>query len=359
MPATFVASIPSPSTGVLWLGPIPIRAYGILMVSAMVLAAWVAWKRYREAGGFGDVALDATMWAIPFGIVGARIYHVITTPSGFFGPGGDFWAIFRIWEGGLAIFGAVGFGAVGAIIGLRRAGQRIGPFADALAPGLLFAQALGRFGNYFNQELFGSATTLPWGLEIDAAHLPAGYAEGTLFQPTFLYESLWNVAMAFLIIYLGRRLPLKSGQSMALYMIAYPVGRILMETMRLDEAREFWGLRLNTWASILILIAGVAVFFIAAKVNAPIRISVAERERYIEIIARKDPERAKELREQSLQIARRLGEPVPESDPVDEEADAEKTGAEPMGGSAPPSTGPADETASTRRTPEGGASSTE
>lgn len=306
--ATVPASIPSPSTGVLWLGPLPIRAYGILMVSAMVLAAWVTWKRYRAAGGFGDVALDATMWAIPFGIVGARLYHVITTPYGFFGEGGDFWAIFRIWEGGLAIFGAVGLGAVGAIIGLRRAGQRIGPFADALAPGLLFAQALGRFGNYFNQELFGSPTTLPWGLEIDAVHLPAGYAEGTLFHPTFLYEALWNVAMGFLIIYLGRRLPLKSGQSMALYMIAYPIGRMIMETMRLDEAREFWGLRVNTWTSLLVLVAGAAVFLIAWRAGAPTRISAAERQRFIDIVARKDPKRAEQLEALSARISLQCSE---------------------------------------------------
>lgn len=302
--AILPAPIPSPPVGVWWLGPIPLRAYGILMVSAMILAAWVAWKRYREAGGFGDVALDTAMWAIPFGIVGARLYHVVTTPEGFFGEGGDFWAIFRIWEGGLAIYGAVGLGAVGAIIGLRRAGQRIGPFADALAPGLLFAQALGRIGNYFNQELFGSPTGLPWGLQIDAAHLPVGYAEGTLFHPTFLYEALWNITMGLLIIYAGRRLPLKSGQSMALYMIAYPIGRIIMETMRLDAAREFWGLRLNTWASLATLLAGVTVFIIAGKIGAPTRISAQERQRFIDIVERKDPKRAAELRELSEEIAK-------------------------------------------------------
>lgn len=278
------------------------------MVSAMILAAWVAWTRYRAAGGFGDVVLDTSMWAIPFGIVGARLYHVVTTPHGYFGPDGDIWAIFRIWEGGLAIYGAVGFGALGAVIALRRAGQRVGPFADALAPGLLFAQALGRLGNYFNQELFGSPTDLPWGLQIDAAHTPPGYAEGTLFHPTFLYEGIWNVAMAFLIIWIGRRFPLKSGQSMALYMIAYPIGRILMETMRLDEARIIFGLRTNTWTSILVLAAGIIVFIWAGKIGAPTQISEAERERYIEIIARKNPERAEELEAENQKITLRQDE---------------------------------------------------
>lgn len=295
------ASLPSPSVGTLWLGPIPLRAYGILMVTGMIVAAWVTYVRYRAAGGEGDVVLDTTMWAIPFGIVGARIYHVITTPSGYFGAGADPWAILRIWEGGLAIYGAVAFGAVGAVIGLRRAGQRVGPFADALAPGLLFAQAMGRVGNYFNQELFGSPTTLPWGLEIDPANIPAGYEVGTLFHPTFLYEALWNVAMGFLLIYIGRRFAMKSGQIMALYMIAYPVGRLWMETMRLDEAREYLGLRLNAWTSIFIIIAGIIVFFICAKVGGSTRISAEERQKYIDIVAVKNPKRAAELQEASDQ----------------------------------------------------------
>lgn len=293
--AIIAAALPSPPVGTIWLGPVPLRAYGILMVTGMIVAAWVTYVRYRSAGGEGDVVLDTTMWAIPFGIVGARIYHVITTPSGYFGPNEDPWAILRIWEGGLAIYGAVAFGAVGAVIGLRRAGQRIGPFADALAPGLLFAQAIGRVGNYFNQELFGSPTNLPWGLKIDVDHLPPGYEAGTLFHPTFLYEALWNVSMGLLIIYIGRRFAMKSGQLMALYMIAYPLGRLWMETMRLDAAREYLGLRLNAWTSIFIIIAGVIVFFVCAKVDAPTQISAQERQKYIDLVAKSNPKRAAEL----------------------------------------------------------------
>lgn len=310
--ASFAASIPSPSTGEIWLGPVPLRAYGILMVAAMVLAGWLTLVRYRDFGGVSDVVVDVALWAIPFGIVGARLYHVVTTPHGFFGPDGDLSAVFRIWEGGMAIWGAIGFGAVGAVIGLRRAGQRIGPFADAVAPTLLFAQALGRFGNYFNQELFGSPTDLPWGLEIDAAHLPDGYVEGTLFHPTFLYEGLWNVSMGLLLIYMGRIHRFKAGQVMALYMVVYPIGRIIMETMRLDEARVIFGLRLNTWTSILVLVAGLVVYYVAGRVGAPEQISAEERAKYYEI----------------------AGRPVPEADQVSEttgdedetpEADAEET----------------------------------
>ncbi len=271
-------SIPSPARGVWWLGPIPIRAYGILMVAAMALAVWVTYRRYIARGGIGDVVLDASMWAIPFGIVGGRLYHVITTPYSYFGEGRDPWAILRVWEGGMAIWGAVGLGAVGAVIGLRRAGQRVGPFADSLAPGLLLAQVLGRWGNYFNQELFGGPTDLPWGLEIDAAHLPPGFAEGTLFHPTFLYEGIWNLTMAGLLFWLDRRIRFKSGQVMSLYLVMYGLGRFWVEAIRIDEARTYLGLRLNGWTALGAVVLGVVVYFIAGRIGAPTRILPAENE---------------------------------------------------------------------------------
>lgn len=305
------ASLPSPSTGEIWLGPVPIRAYGLLMVAAMALAGLVAYKRYRNFGGVPEMVIDVMIWAIPFGIVGGRLYHVITTPHGYFGEDGDFSAIFRIWEGGMAIWGAIGLGAVGGLIALRRAGQRVGPLADAVAPGLLFAQALGRFGNYFNQELFGSPTNLPWGLEIDEAHLPVGYAAGTLFHPTFLYEAVWNVSMGLILIYLGTRHRFKSGQVMALYMIVYPVGRIWMETMRLDEARVFFGLRLNTWTSILVALAGVVVFIWAGKLGAPEQISQKERVAYF--LAAGDTQ--KEAEQKALELERRAEAPALSNQP--------------------------------------------
>lgn len=263
----FVASLPSPPQGVWYLGPIPLRAYGIIIVTGMILALWWTGKRYARRGGDPELMYDIALWAIPLGIIGARLYHVVTTPHGYFSPGSDPWAILRIWEGGLAIWGGVTFGALGVFIAVKRKGQRLGPIADSVAPALIMAQGIGRWGNYFNQELFGSATTLPWGLEIDDRHLPAGYASGTLFHPTFLYESMWNLTMAALIAWADRRFRFKSGQVFSLYLIAYPIGRIWMETMRLDEARSFLGIRLNAWTSIAMLVLALVIFVVAARLD--------------------------------------------------------------------------------------------
>ena len=305
-------SIPSPAQGVWWLGPIPIRAYGILMVTAMALATWVAYKRYRARGGVGEVVLDAALWAIPFGIVGGRLYHVFTTPESYWGPGKDPWAILRIWEGGMAIWGALALGAVGAYIGLRRAGQRVGPFADALAPGLLLAQVLGRWGNYFNQELFGGPTTLPWGLEIDAAHLPPGYPEGTLFHPTFLYEGIWNITMALLLIWLDRQFRFKSGQVMSLYLVMYGVGRFWVEAIRIDEARTYLGLRLNGWTALFVVVLGIILFFVTRRVGAPAEVLPPERADYFARVGKQDVEEADDSARVAVELAEE-DEPLPDS----------------------------------------------
>lgn len=273
----FVASIPSPDRGVWYIGPVPLRAYGLIIVTGMILAVWWTAKRYGKRGGDPELLYDVAMWAIPMGIVGARLYHVVTTPENYFASPESMLRILKIWEGGLAIWGGVFFGALGAWIAVRRAGRRLGPIADSLAPALIMAQGIGRWGNYFNQELFGSPTTLPWGLEIDDAHLPAGYASGTLFHPTFLYESLWNFSMAALIAWADRRFRFKAGQVFALYLLAYPVGRIWMETMRLDAAREFLGIRLNAWTSIGMLVLGAAIFIIAGRLGRSTQLVGDER----------------------------------------------------------------------------------
>lgn len=270
------ASIPSPPQGVWYLGPVALRAYGLLIATAMIIAVVLTKKRYESRGGDGELVYDVALWAIPFGIIGARLYHVITSPYQYFGPDGQWLEIFRIWEGGIAIMGGVIGGAIGAYIGLKRAGQRMGPFADSVAPTLLVAQAIGRFGNWFNQELFGKPTTLPWGLEIDDAHLPRGYESGTLFHPTFLYEAIWNLTMAFVIVKLDKKFKFKGGQVLFLYVALYATGRFWIENLRIDPAKIFFGMRLNAWSALLLIVVGVVGFLIAGKRGASTRVEPHE-----------------------------------------------------------------------------------
>ena len=265
MSALIAAGIPSPSQGVWYLGPIPLRAYGIIIAAGMIIGVWWTARRYRDRGGNPDTLYDAALWAIPLGVVGARIYHVITSPDAYFGPGGDPMLAFQIWRGGLGIWGGVAFGALGVYIAVKRAGVRLGPIADSLAPALLIAQAIGRWGNWFNQELFGAPTTLPWGLRIDAEHLPAGYAPGTLFHPTFLYEALWNLAGAAALVWLGRRFNWRGGVSMWAYMVIYTAGRIWVEYLRIDDAQHILGIRLNVWTSAVVCLSGLTGLFLTLR----------------------------------------------------------------------------------------------
>ncbi|EJF44594.1 prolipoprotein diacylglyceryl transferase [Schaalia georgiae F0490] len=276
MTALLQAGIPSPSVGVWYVGPVPLRAYGIIIAVGMVVAiAWAA-RRYARRGGDPDLLFDLALWAIPMGIVGARLYHVITSPDQYFGPGGHPWQVWQIWRGGLGIWGAVALGAVGAWIGARRAGARLGPVADSLAPALLVGQAIGRWGNWFNQELFGAPTTAPWGLRIDAAHMPPGYPPGTLFHPTFLYECLWNLAGAALIVRLERRLRFKAGQVFSLYLMVYTAGRVWIEALRIDDAHRILGVRLNVWTSLLVFAAGAVSFLLAGRLGRPWAVAPGE-----------------------------------------------------------------------------------
>ncbi len=272
MSALIAAGIPSPSQGIWYLGPIPLRAYGIIIAAGMIVGVWWTARRYRDRGGNPDTLYDAALWAIPLGVVGARIYHVITSPDAYFGPGGDPMLAFQIWRGGLGIWGGVAFGALGVYIAVKRAGVRLGPIADSLAPALLIAQAIGRWGNWFNQELFGAPTTLPWGLQIDAAHMPAGYPAGTLFHPTFLYECLWNLAAAALIVWLDRRHRFAGGQVFGLYLMAYTAGRCWIEMLRIDDAHRVLGLRLNVWTSLLVFALGLLVFVVAGRLGRSTRV---------------------------------------------------------------------------------------
>jgi prolipoprotein diacylglyceryl transferase len=268
-----LASIPSPTQGTWELfGFFPIRAYALFILLGIVAACAIAEYRLRQRGAPKWLVLDVAVWAVPFGIVGGRIYHVITSPEAYFGDGGRPLRAFAIWEGGLGIWGAVALGGVGAWLALRRMGIPLTLFADALAPGLPVAQAIGRLGNYFNNELYGSHTDLPWGLEVykfvnGRAQMLDGepvLVAGGPFHPAFLYELLWNLGVAALVIYLDRRFKFGKGRAFALYVIGYTVGRFWIEALRIDEANNFLGMRLNNWVSLLVL-AGAVWYFLRVK----------------------------------------------------------------------------------------------
>jgi prolipoprotein diacylglyceryl transferase len=205
------------------------------------------------------------VWAVPFGIIGGRIYHVITSPAAYFGEGGDPVDALRIWEGGLGIWGAVVLGGVGAWIGVRRRGIPLPPFGDAIAPGIAVAQAVGRWGNWVNQELYGGPTTLPWGVEIDLEHRPTDYLDVATFHPTFLYESIWMLAVAGILVLADRRWQLGHGRVFALYVALYALGRLPIELMRIDPANEILGMRVNVWVSILVFVGAVAYFVVSSR----------------------------------------------------------------------------------------------
>ncbi|MEU4601529.1 prolipoprotein diacylglyceryl transferase [Kribbella sp. NPDC023972] len=267
------ASIPSPSQGVWHLGPLPIRAYALCILAGIFAGYWLGRKRWVARGGSPTVLADIMFWAIPFGLVGARIYHVVTDAELYFGagPGTPIDAL-KIWHGGLGIWGAVGFGALGAWIACRRAKVPFLAVADAMAPGIALAQILGRFGNYFNQELFGKPTDLPWGLEIDPGHRPEGYVDFATFHPTFLYEAIWNLGVIALVILAGRRFTLGHGRAFFLYVAGYTAGRAWIENMRIDTVNHFLGLRLNVWTSIILFVLAVVAFVLSARLRPGIEV---------------------------------------------------------------------------------------
>ena len=262
------ASIPSPAQGVWYLGPVPIRAYAFAIIVGIVVAVWLGNRRYVQRGGRPGLITDLAIWAVPFGIIGGRLYHVITDAQLYFGPGGSgLTGALRIWDGGLGIWGAVAFGGLGAWIGARRAGVPLPPVADAIAPGIALAQAIGRWGNWFNQELFGGPTDLPWGLEIAPEHRPEIFADVTTFHPTFLYESLWLVGVALVVIWADRRWRMGHGRAFALYVLLYTVGRLWIELLRVDPANTVLGLRVNVWTSVLVGLGALAYLVVSARLR--------------------------------------------------------------------------------------------
>jgi prolipoprotein diacylglyceryl transferase len=262
---TVLASLPSPTQGVWQLGPLPLRGYALCIIAGIVACCWIGERRWVARGGAPGDVLDIAVWAVPFGIVGGRLYHVITTPAPYFGSGGHPLRAFAIWEGGLGIWGAIALGALGAWIGCRRKDVPLRAFADAVAPGILVAQAIGRVGNWFNNELHGGPTSLPWALKVyqwsdghavvgpDGQPVVAGF-----FHPTFLYELLWNLAAAAVVVWADRHFRLGRGRAFALYVATYCLGRLWVELLRDDPAEHFFGVRLNVFTAIVVGLAAVA-----------------------------------------------------------------------------------------------------
>jgi prolipoprotein diacylglyceryl transferase len=261
--------LPSPTVAAFHLGPLTVHFYALCILSGIVVAVWLGSRRWDARGGRPGQVLDICIWAVPAGIIGGRLYHVITDPELYFLPGRNPWNALAVWDGGLGIWGAIALGCLGAWIGCRRAGVSFVAFLDAIAPGVIFAQALGRWGNWFNNELYGDPTTAPWGLQIHPINPATGNAttaaDGTpavlgYFQPTFLDESLWCLAVGLLLLYLDRRFRLGSGSIFALYVAGYTAGRFGFELMRSDYANTILGLRVNTWVAALIFAAAAAGF---------------------------------------------------------------------------------------------------
>jgi prolipoprotein diacylglyceryl transferase len=262
-----LASIPSPAQGVWQLGPLPLRAYALCIILGIVAAVLITERRWVARGGPRGVTGDVATWAVPFGLVGGRLYHVLTSWDRYFGPDGDPVSALYVWEGGLGIWGAIALGAVGAWIGCRLRGVPLPIFADAAAPGIVIAQAIGRWGNWFNQELYGGPTTLPWALEIDPAHRLPGMEDVATYHPTFLYESLWALGVAALVIWADRRFRLGHGRAFALYVAGYTLGRLWIEALRIDPAPLVLGLRLNVWTSIIVFCGALAYLGISARLR--------------------------------------------------------------------------------------------
>jgi len=274
-------TIPSPSNGTWHLGPVPIRGYALCIVAGILVAIWIAERRWVARGGAPNEMADLAIWGVPFGLVGGRIYHVATDWELYFGEGRNPVTALYLWRGGLGIWGAIALGCLGLVIGSRVKHIRLRPMLDTVVPGVLVAQALGRWGNWFNQELFGRPTDLPWGLEIDADHRPDGYLDAATFHPTFLYESLWCLAAAAFLVWADRRFTLGHGRVAALYVMTYTLGRGWIEMLRIDDVQlqDVFGLRLNVWTSLVLFVCAAAYFGWASRARPGRETCVYTREK--------------------------------------------------------------------------------
>jgi len=272
-----LAYLPSPTTAEINLGPFPIRFYALCIIAGIAIAVWLGERRWRAKGGEPHIVTDIAIWAVPFGLVGGRLYNVITDPELYFPRGQDWVHVFYVWDGGLGIWGAIMLGGLGAWIGARRRGVKLPAYADSVAPGIVLAQAMGRWGNWFNNELYGYPTTKPWGLTIHCmatsgtrVAVPCSGIPGTTtilghFQPTFLYEVIWDALVCVVLLWADRRFSLGHGRLFALYVMGYTLGRGWIEHLRSDYAHHFFGLRVNDWVAIICFLGALAFFLISKK----------------------------------------------------------------------------------------------
>ena len=256
------AAIPSPPWRSIGIGPVQVRAYGLAIAAGVLVAVWIAQRRFARRGGDADAVSAIAVWAVPAGLVGARLYHVATDYRRF---QGQWWKVVALWEGGLGIPGGLLAGVVVGVVVARRRGLDVPVLLDAVAPAIPVAQAVGRLGNWFNQELYGRPTDLPWAVRIDPEHRPEGMAGVATYHPTFLYEALWNLALAGLLVRLDRGRRLRDGQLFVLYAGGYALGRLWVEALRIDPASRVLGLRVNIWTSLVALAVAAAVFVARAR----------------------------------------------------------------------------------------------
>jgi prolipoprotein diacylglyceryl transferase len=251
------ASIPSPSSGQIPIGPLSVHAYGLMYVLAVLAAILVTSRRWEARGGNRLLVQEVALWGFPAGLIGGRLYFDITSsgdvPDHWWGP-------FAVWDGGMGLWGGIALGVIGGIFVLRRRSIPVAEFLDVAAPALLVAQAIGRLGNWFNQELFGKPTSLPWGLRIDPDQRPPGYEQFSTFQPTFLYEILWDLTLAAVLVWVGRRFRIRPPGIFALYVAGYTFFRMWMELLRIDEAHHILGMRLNFWVALIVFLSASTWF---------------------------------------------------------------------------------------------------
>jgi prolipoprotein diacylglyceryl transferase len=269
-----LASIPSPHTGVVHIGPLQLHMYGLTLLVAILACIWLTGRRWTAMGGDWDLVTRVAVWGVGFGVLGARLYHDATSWNEV--PSPKWQGMWEVWKGGLGIWGGILFGALAGAVVIRRAGASVPKFLDAAAPGLLLAQGIGRIGNWWNQELYGKPTSLPWGLEISPDHRPLAYFQNATFHPTFLYELIWDLLGVLVLLWIARRFTIRPPGLFALYVAWYCFGRFFEELLRIDPAHHIAGLRLNAWVSVILFVASV-LYFVWHQRRAPERGARAPR----------------------------------------------------------------------------------